>query len=242
MGGTGSGTWGYSHRIAAPEPILDRRPLASRRLKVIQNLAAALARRRIQPNFISVLGLIASVIAGLALAATSRSDVPDRALYLLGAALVQVRLLCNLLDGLIAVEGNMRSATGDLFNEVPDRFSDAAMLIGAGYAAHSSPALGYFAALGAILTAYVRALGKSGGVPSDYRGPMAKQHRVFLVTLCCVFLAAAPGSWRPELPAFLDAPSPGPLAVTLAIIVAGCVVTVGRRLASLARALKDRAG
>lgn len=209
---------------------------------VIQRLAAALARRRVSPNLISMVGLVASIIAGVALAATARADAPDRLLYVLAAALIQLRLLCNLLDGLVAVEGGMKSPTGELFNEIPDRLSDAVTLIGAGYAAASSPALGYVATIAAILTAYVRAVGKGAGLASDFRGPMAKQQRMALVTVGCVYLAAAPAAWRPRFPAFWDSPSPGLMAAVLAVIAAGSILTALRRLAGIGRGLKDRAG
>lgn len=191
---------------------------------------------------ISVAGLVASIIAGVALAATSRADAPDRWLYLVAAALIQFRLLCNLLDGLVAVEGGMKSPSGELFNEIPDRLSDAATLIGAGYAAASSPALGFIATIAAILTAYVRAVGKGAGLASDFRGPMAKQQRMALVTAGCVYLAAAPEAWRPRFSAFWDSPSPGLLVVVLAVVAAGSILTALRRLAGIGRALKDRAG
>lgn len=176
--------------------------------------------------------------AGVLLWHSARSGV-ERLELVLAAALIQLRLLCNMMDGLVAVEGNMRSPTGELYNEVPDRVSDAAVLVGAGYAAASSPALGYAAAIMAILVAYVRAIGKGCGLPSDFRGPMAKQQRMFLVTIACVYLGVAPKEWRPSLPAFLDAPSSGLFVIVLAIIIIGCVLTAWRRLVGIARGLRS---
>ena len=61
-------------------------------------------------------------------APASRSAVaPDlrrersRALLLLAAAGIQLRLLCNLLDGMLAVEEGFKSKTGDIYNDLPDR-------------------------------------------------------------------------------------------------------------------------
>jgi phosphatidylglycerophosphate synthase len=221
------------------DPASDRRPIAARRLRIIRQLAAALARRRIRPNHISLLGLAASLAAGTLLGLTSLPDHPQRLYFLLAAALIQLRLLCNLIDGLVAVEGNMRSPTGELFNEVPDRLSDSATLIGAGYAAHSSPALGYLAALAAVFVAYARSVGKGCGLPSDFRGPMAKQQRMFLITLCSLYLAIAPSS-QPRLPAFLDSADPGLMTIFLAVIILGCIITAARRLLAAGRALNQR--
>src|SRR5439155_982956 len=107
-------------------------------------------------------------------------------------------LLCNLLDGMVAIEGGLQSKSGDVFNEVPDRVSDALILVGAGYA--TAPALGLAwagalgsaAALLAVLTAYVRALGAALGTGQDFRGPMAKPHRMAALTAACLAGAFEP--------------------------------------------------
>jgi phosphatidylglycerophosphate synthase len=141
---------------------------------------------------------------------------------------------------MVAVEGGMRTATGELYNEVPDRVSDVAVLVGAGYAVTSGmPALGYLAAIGAVLVAYARALGKGSGHAADFRGPMAKQQRMFIITVICVLLAAAPLPLRNVLTLRLpvwDAPLPL-MSIALLVIVAGCVLTFWRRVRLLARRL-----
>jgi phosphatidylglycerophosphate synthase len=54
---------------------------------------------------------------------------------LLAAAAIQLRLLCNLLDGMLAVEGGLKTPLGELYNEIPDRLADVAILAGAGASA-----------------------------------------------------------------------------------------------------------
>jgi phosphatidylglycerophosphate synthase len=137
----------------------DRRPIAARQIPVFAAMAAALARWRVRPNLISIFGMLAAIVAGVCLALTNRhfreltdglispGSLPERSLFFLAAGLVQLRLLANMLDGMVAVEGNMRSPTGDIYNEAPDRISDVAVLVGAGYAVNSLPALGYLAAV-----------------------------------------------------------------------------------------------
>lgn len=44
------------------------------------------------------------------------------------------------------------------------------------------PGLGWAAGAFAVLTAYVRELGRATGNPSDFSGPMAKQHRMATIT------------------------------------------------------------
>ena len=101
-----------------------------------------------------------------------------RLCWWLGAFGVQMRLLANLLDGMVAVQANKASLLGEVFYEVPDRLSDLFILVGLGYAAQGNPTVGGLAATGAILTAYVRAFGASLGLGQDFRGPMAKPQRM----------------------------------------------------------------
>src|SRR5215467_16012801 len=78
--------------------------------------------------------------------------------FVLAAAAIQCRLLCNLLDGMLAVEEGFRTACGDIYNDLPDRIADIMILVGAGYGCRLpiGPPLGWLAALAAVLTAYVR--------------------------------------------------------------------------------------
>src|SRR5579875_3268256 len=117
----------------------DRRPLASRQIPFWQKLAAMLAAAGVSPNLISIVGLFCGIIAGILLACTGRISTGQRLLWLAAAAGTQLRLAANMLDGMVAVASGKASAVGELYNEIPDRLSDAAILIGAGYAAGSAP-------------------------------------------------------------------------------------------------------
>src|SRR5690348_6246245 len=134
----------------------DRRPLATRQTWWAHHLAGGLARRGVSPNTISIAGMFFGCVAGALLAATAHvGPMAARICFALGAGSVQLRLLCNMLDGMVAVESARASRVGELFNELPDRVSDAATLIGAGYCAGGLPALGFLAACMAMFTAYV---------------------------------------------------------------------------------------
>jgi phosphatidylglycerophosphate synthase len=114
----------------------------------------------------------AAVGSCLALSADA-GRVPAALLFIAAALGVQLRLLCNLFDGMVAVEGGFRTKSGEIFNELPDRFADAFILIGAGYAAkevQGGLVLGWSAAVLAIITAYVRTLGATAGPDSVFSG------------------------------------------------------------------------
>lgn len=172
---------------------MERRPIAARKAVWAIRLAEVLAKRRVSPNAVSVWGMVAGIGAGVALASTQSATGPLLPVaWLAGAALVGLRLLANMLDGMVAERQGSISPVGSLYNEVPDRVSDVATLLGLGYALGSSPALGWAASLLAVFTAYVRAQLAVSGAPQDFRGPMAKPHRMTVVIVASVAAAVVP--------------------------------------------------
>ena len=209
----------------------DRRPIAARELGPFKALASWLARRGVSANAISVAGMIAGLLAGAALVFTARRPELARVCWVAAAALIQLRLLANMLDGMVAIQSGTASKVGELYNEIPDRVSDTAALVGLGYAAGGDPVWGWAAALAAMFTAYVRTTGKGAGAKHDFRGPMAKQQRMALVTLLALVCAAAPRGWQ--------AVGGRTLAWwVLVVIIAGSLLTALRRLRAVAGALR----
>ena len=92
----------------------DRRPIASRNLPIWQRTAVVVARAGVSANAISVVGMMVGVLAGAALMATSSVQEPllVRGLFLVGAAGIQLRLLANMLDGMVAVASGKASLMG----------------------------------------------------------------------------------------------------------------------------------
>ena len=211
---------------------IDRRPIATRNRKWAQDATAWLASRNVSPNAISIAGMCACIVAGIALGGTSIADY--RILWLIATLGAQLRLTANMLDGMVAIASSRTSKTGELYNEVPDRISDAAVFIGAGFAWGGNVTLGNIATILAIFTAYVRAAGKIAGTPNEFCGPMAKQHRMLVVTLICVYAAITPRSWQMIT---FNTSQIGVMTLGLVIVIAGCVITVIRRVGRIAHAL-----
>ncbi len=215
----------------AYQPV-DRRPIKSRETRWAAVIAGWLADRGVSPNAISVFGMLAAIGAGLAFGLTTQwTGLAYRGLWILGGVLCQVRLLCNLFDGMVAVQREVASPKGELYNEVPDRVSDSAVMIGLGYAS-GHVALGFAVALSAVFVAYVRAMAKSIGAPNDFCGPMAKPQRMALATALAVYLALIPASWRWGF---------GEARAILIVVVAGCIITAMRRLYRAAKHLEGAA-
>ena len=200
-----------------------RRPLKVRSFKYSKRIAKWLSKKDITPNMISIYSLIFAALSALCLLALPlSSDAGSWLLPVLAALFIQCRLLCNLFDGMVAVEGGKGTASGELFNDIPDRIADPLILVAAGYATiivSWGGSLGWCAGLLAVMTAYVRTLSTSIGAPTDFRGPMAKQHRMALMTVACLLTAIEPYLW----------PQGYVLLSTLLIVITGSVLTVYRR-------------
>jgi phosphatidylglycerophosphate synthase len=214
----------HQDQDAAPSA---RRPLATRDTEFARRLTKLLLRTPITPNQISLLSVAFAVVGALALLTAPAS--PWR--FLVAAACVQLRLLCNLLDGMVAVEGGRGDPLGPLFNEAPDRIADSLLIVALGYAADAGW-LGWLGALLAAFTAYIRALGGALDLAQDFRGPLAKPHRMALLTGACV-LAWIKAQFHDS--GFI-------LIAASAAIAFGSAATCVTRLRAIAAQLDGRAG
>lgn len=216
------------------EELSARRPLRTRDTRWAAALAQFLARIGLRPNQISMLSVLFASLATVAFwCAGEAGDLMRPWLFLAAAANIQLRLLCNLFDGMVAIEGGFKTKSGEIYNELPDRFADALILIGAGYASASPfwmSLAGWLAAVMALITAYVRALGASAGAGQHFCGPMAKPHRMAALTVAC--LVDAIGFWLHWKVSVLP--------WCLLLIAGGCVVTVIRRCRRIVAALEAK--
>lgn len=202
-----------------------RRPIAARESGFARSLARLALRTSITPNQISVLSIVFAAVGAGALIVAPVAPL----LYIVAILGVQLRLLCNLLDGMVAVEGGRGSALGPLYNEFPDRIADLLLIVALGYAA-DAPSVGWAGALLAALTAYVRVFGGALGLPQDFRGPMAKQHRMALLTAACAIALIEAYAHETRYA----------LTIAVWIIAAGSLATCGARTREIARRLQDK--
>jgi phosphatidylglycerophosphate synthase len=202
----------------------NRRPLASRSASWAIYLAGALVHANVSPDAISIASVLFASLGAYFLVC-----VPNMGGLLGAAACVQLRLICNLLDGMVAIEGKRQSATGALYNEVPDRIADSLFIVALGYAIGES-AVGWYGALAAAVTAYIRVLGGALGLAQDFSGPLAKPHRMAVLTAGCILgafeLRIAGSHWI--------------LIATAWIIGVGSTVTCVTRALAIARQLRAK--
>ena len=210
----------------ADRPGADRRPIAARDSGYARRLTALLLKTSVTPNQISLASVVFAALGAGALLSAVRWPFLDP----LALAAIQLRLLCNLLDGMVAVEGGRGSPVGALYNEFPDRAADTLLIVALGYAAGAGW-LGWAGALAAALTAYVRVFGGSLGHGQDFRGPMAKQHRMALMSLACVLAFAEAFLMTERLVLYAAA----------WIILAGALVTCATRTRAIVARIREGA-
>jgi phosphatidylglycerophosphate synthase len=219
----------------ASDPVRNRRPIAARELKLSRLAATWLARHGASANAISSAGMIAGILAGLALAFTHGPAAPI--LWFVAALMIQLRLVANMLDGMVALESGKASLRGEIVNELPDRVSDIVIFVGVAHGGLASPFPAYWAAIMAVMTAYVGVLGQAVGARREYGGLMSKLWRMVVlhagawITLACV-------EWRDG-----DIRLGGLTVLdwTCLAIVAGCVQTLASRLRRTLAALREKA-
>ncbi len=212
-----------------------RRPLKVRSNGLAQKAAAFLSKKNITPNQISIASIFFAALAAACflLLGSSNDQTQGQAWWLLiiAAVAIQGRLLCNLFDGMVAVEGGKSTPSGELFNDIPDRIADPLLLVSAGYAisvVNWGADLGWCAGLLAVMTAYIRTLSSSIGAPISFQGPMAKQHRMALLTIACLITALETTFWNSDYS----------LLLVLLIIVVGSIITSIRRAISAYQSLE----
>ncbi len=220
------------------EHLASRRSVTSRNTRWAHDLARRIGGAGISPNAISVASVVFAYVAMECLMAAGDQNTTGGILLMwLGAVLcIQLRLLCNLMDGMVAVEGGKGSPVGALYNDVPDRVADVLILVGAGYSGAGEPGvvklfdqfpMGWCAAVVAVWTAYIRTLGATLTGAHDFGGPMAKQHR--MAVMCAGIVI--------ELVQHLAGRDRWGVLAALTIICFGGLWTCWRRLAVIKKAL-----
>ena len=209
-----------------------RRPIA--------NVFRATARRavrwcvahNIHPNTVSYSSVVAAAAAALCF--WQAGNVP--ALLIPAAGFCYLRLWFNMLDGMVALASGKASAAGEIANEMPDRVSDVLILVGSAHSGLCHPLTGYWAAIFALLVAYVGTLGQAVGVQREFSGIMAKPWRMVALHIGSWIMLGSlwwsNGEVRFGRLTILD--------WTHLVIVAGCVETIAVRLVRIVRALHSK--
>jgi len=209
---------------------VSRRPIADSFRKTAHGAVRVCLQLKIHPDVISYLSMVAAGFAAWCF--WKAAAIPW--LLIVGPLFCYLRLWCNMLDGMVALASGKASWRGEILNDLPDRISDILIFVGVAHSGLCSPFTAYWAALMAVLTAYVGMFGQAVGVQREFSGIMAKPWR--MVTLHIgAWVTFGFISWGNFSPSQLT-----PLDWTCLIIIAGCVQTVGVRLRRIMLALKAK--
>jgi phosphatidylglycerophosphate synthase len=206
----------------------NRRPIQSRDTAWAKKISQFLAKKNISPNQISVFSIFPALLM-FVICLFYKTNIFLSIVFL---GMIQLRLLANLFDGMVAIEGGKKSDVGAIYNEFPDRISDTLFICAFAMMANQL-LLGVIASLLAVMTAYIRLLGGSLSLKQTFVGPMAKQHRMFVLNLSLVILI---------LEQLLIGNNDIKLTITMALwlIIIGGVLTCAHRLNVITKQLKNK--
>jgi phosphatidylglycerophosphate synthase len=217
-----------------PAPYIE---LKSRRPRWAHTLAGWIYTSGFSPNTISIISVLFAGLALIAylLAPEMRTPRQTATTWIIAALNIQLRLLCNMLSEIMAVKRDKGTGTGPLYNEVTNRIADVLILVGAGYSTNIEPGviklwgelpLGWACAVLAMGTGYIRLLQGTLTGRQSFMGPMAKQHRMALLTLGTLAAAA-----KQMFENAIAMPKNDFLKLSLMIIFIGSAITCLQRLA-----------
>jgi phosphatidylglycerophosphate synthase len=219
--------------MKAYEPT-SRRPIADRFRRTAHGVVRLCVRTGIHPDTISYLSIVASALAAVCF----WQSLSHPWLLIAGPAFCYLRLWFNMLDGMVALAAGKASWRGEILNDLPDRVSDVLIFVGVAHSGWCATISGYWAAIFALLTAYVGMFGQAVGVQREFSGMMSKPLR--MVTLHAGAWLALAFFWRDG--AVMRYAGLTIFDWTCVIIVAGCVQTIVVRLRRIFRALREKTG
>jgi phosphatidylglycerophosphate synthase len=205
---------------------VSRRPIANIFRRTADAATLFCVRSGIHPDAISYLSILAAVAAAICFWKSGQA----RWLLLIAPLFCYLRLWFNMLDGMVAVAANKASRRGEILNDLPDRISDVIIFIGAAHSGLMNPLFGYWAAILAVLTAYVGLFGQALGDQREFGGIMSKPWRM---------VALSVGAWLE----FVIARHLAGLTIldwTCLAVIGGCIETIVVRLKRITAALQDK--
>lgn len=209
-----------------------RRPIADM-FRVTANWAVRLCvSAGIHPDAISYFSMVAAAAAGLCFWQSGGHPW----LLIFGPGFCYIRLWCNMLDGMVAMASGKASLRGEILNDLPDRISDVVIFVGVAHSGLNAVASGYWAAIMALLTAYVGLFGQALKVQREFSGWMSKPWRMVVLHLGA-WLMFGLIRWNRGNEVWCGLTAMDWMCI---VVIAGCVQTIWVRLSRILRALGEK--
>lgn len=209
-----------------------RRPIGEIFRRTAHGTVRICVRCNVHPDAISYLSMVAAAAAAICFWQAGRNPwwlIP-------GPLFCYARLWCNMLDGMVAIASGKASWRGEILNDFPDRISDVLIFAGVAHSGLNAVTSGYWAAIFAVLTAYIGMFGQAVGVQREFSGLMSKPWRMVTLHLGA-WVALALIWWGPGN---IKLGGLTALDWTCLVVVAGCVQTMAVRLRRIMRALAEK--
>src|SRR5437763_10211341 len=208
-----------------------RRPIADGFRSTATFATALCVRLNIHPDAISYASIVASFLAAFCF---WKSGLHPWLLFV-APLFCYLRLWFNMLDGMVALASGKASWRGEILNDLPDRVSDVVIFAGVAHSGWVSPVIGYWAAIFALLTAYVGMFGQAVGVQREFSGTMSKPWRMVVLHI---------GAWVTLAFFWRNGAVPREIFTVLdwacVVVVAGCLQTMVVRLRRIMAALRAK--
>jgi phosphatidylglycerophosphate synthase len=204
-----------------------RRPISEIFRRTADAATRFCVQNGIHPDTISYLSILAAIAAAICFWKSGQA----RWLLIVAPLFCYLRLWFNMLDGMVAVAAGKASRRGEILNDLPDRISDIIIFVGVAHSGLMNPLVGYWAAIFAVLTAYVGLFGQALGAQREFGGMMSKPWRMVALSI---------GAW---LTFFADPSSFRHFTIldwTCLIVIVGCIETIVVRLKRITVALQDK--
>ena len=217
--------------MAQYEPT-SRRPIGEGFRSTARYAAALCVRFNIHPDAISYASVVAAAMAAVCF---WKSGMHPWLLFV-APLFCYLRLWFNMLDGMVALAAGKASWRGEILNDLPDRISDVLIFAAVAHSGWMNPFVGYWAAIFALLTAYVGMFGQAVGVQREFSGMMSKPWRMVVLHIGAWMTLAY--FWWKEGALFL-----GDFTIldwTCVIVIAGCIQTMALRLKRIMAALRAK--
>jgi phosphatidylglycerophosphate synthase len=217
--------------MAQYEPT-SRRPIADGFRSTARFATALCVRLGVHPDAISYASIVASAAAAICF---WKSGLHPWLLFP-APLFCCLRLWFNMLDGMVALASGKASWRGEILNDLPDRVSDVLIFAGVAHSGWMNPLIGYWAAIFALLTAYVGMFGQAVGAQREFSGVMSKPWRMVTLHIgawmTLAYVWASHGVLRFGSLTILD--------WACLIVIAGCLQTMAIRLKRIMAALRAK--
>jgi CDP-diacylglycerol--glycerol-3-phosphate 3-phosphatidyltransferase len=160
---------------------------------MLRPLTAWLARVGVTANQVTILAVLLSLIAGIAV----MFDPEPGPLLLAVPAVLFVRMALNAIDGMLAREFGQKSRLGAVLNELGDVVADAALYLPFAFVGGVNAPLVVIVVVLGIVSEMTGVVAVQIGGERRYEGPMGKSDRAFVLGLLGLLLGlgVAPGRW-----------------------------------------------